>query len=172
MSRKPKLRLAPVMSQPKVRTGVPREVKIVLAIALPFGALAAIILSWQTLFPVPPEQLVEVAWTHECSCASSWMKSLRAEGYTVRDVELDDLTTMRRNWRVPYTASGCHPASYMGYFIDGHFSAENLRRIARERPLGVGLKLKDISIDAAHVDEGAKRVMLLVDQHGTETPWP
>lgn len=172
MSRKPLPRRAVAKASAPPAATVPREIKIALAIALPFGALAGVLLSWQTIFPVPPEKLVEVAWKHECNCASGWMKSLRAEDFTVRDIEIDDLAIVRRNWHVPNTARGCHPASYMGYFIDGHVTAENLRRLARERPVGIGLQIKDISLDAAHIGEGAKQDIVLVDQAGTEKPWP
>ncbi len=167
VSAKPKL-----STKPEAASRVPKELKIALGIALPFGALAAVILNWQTLFPVAPEKLVEVAWTHQCNCAAGWMEALRAEGFTVRDVEIDDLALVRRNWRVPSTARGCHPARYMGYFIDGHVNAENLRRLARERPVGLGLQIKDIRLDAAHVGEGATQDMVLLDERGTPRPWP
>ena len=100
------------------------------------------------------------------------MESLRTQGFVVRDYELDDLSGPRRRWQMPTSSGGCHPASYMGYFIDGHFTAQNLRRIARERPRGVGLRIKDISLDATHVGEGAVQDLLLVDARGAETPWP
>lgn len=172
MASKSKSRRAPEKPMPDLPNAVPKEFKAALVIALPFGALAAVILNWHLLFPVPPEQLVEVAWTHECRCVSNWMKSLRAEGFTVRDVEIDDLSTMRRNWHVPNTARGCHPASYMGYFIDGHFTAENLRRIAREHPGGIGLKIKDARPGDTPASEAARPEMVLVTQSGAETPWP
>ena len=64
-----------------------KELKTTFWIALPVGAAAVLIVLWPKLFPVPPEQLVEVAWKHECSCATGWINSLRTEHFTVRDYE-------------------------------------------------------------------------------------
>lgn len=151
---------------------LPREAKIALRVALPFGALAALLLSWDHLFAVPPDQLVEVAWKHECTCAHGWMKSLRAAGYTVRDHELDDTSAMRRQWRVPDAIRGCHPASYLGYFLDGHISAETLQRLARERPQAIGIQ----QVDTTKPDEGGipqvvGSQLLLIRSGGVATPW-
>lgn len=161
-----KKRPARLLKQPTPSSSaVPRELKIALLAAIPFGIAAAVMLDWESLFPVPPEQLVEVVWRHECSCAGNWMKALRAEGFVVRDFELDDLSTNRQRWHVPDTIHGCHPATYMGYFIDGHVTAENLRRLAREHPAGIGLQIKGTG-------EGVAQDMVLVDQAGLEKPWP
>ena len=137
------------------------------------GVVAAAIFLWPVLFPVPKAQLVEVVWKHECSCASRWMDSLRAEGYTVRDFELDDTDTMRRQWRVPDSIQGCHPASYLGYFLDGHIPAAALRRLASERPQAIGLQRIDTVERGA---DGSEKLvpgeLLLISGDGTATPWP
>lgn len=143
-----------------------------MGLALPFGALAALLLSWDQLFPVPPDQLVEVAWKHECTCAHGWMKSLRAAGYTVRDHELDDTSTQRRQWQVPDAIRGCHPASYLGYFLEGHVSAETLQRLARERPQAIGVQ----QVDAVQPDEHGRpgvvsSQLLLIGSRGAAISW-
>ena len=151
---------------------LPREVKIALLVAIPFGIAAALILSWSSLFPVAPEQLVEVVWKHECTCASNWMKGMRAEGFVVRDFELDDLSSNRRQWHVPHSIDGCHPASFMGYFLDGHISAETLRRVARERPKATGIqKLDEVKPDAQGSPQIVSSQLMLIDEKGAATPW-
>ena len=151
----------------------PKELKTAIWIALSLGVVAAAIFLWPVLFPVPKAQLVEVVWKHECSCASRWMDSLRAEGYTVRDFELDDTDTMRRHWRVPDSIQGCHPASYLGYFLDGHIPAAALRRLASERPQAIGLQRIDTVERGA---DGSEKLvpgeLLLISGDGTATPWP
>lgn len=152
--------------------GLPREAKIAMLAALPFGVFVALLMSWEQMFPVPPEQLVEVAWKHECACAHNWMKSLRAEQFTVRDYELEDTSTQRRKWQVPDSIRGCHPASYLGYFLDGHIRADTLRRLARERPQAIGLQQVDTTKPREDgVVEVTSSQLLLIRHDGTATPW-
>lgn len=108
-------------------------------VALGFAAVAALLLSWDRWFPVPPEQQVEVVWTHECHCVRGWMEALRQDGFTVRDFELLDLSPTRRHWQVPAAATGCHPGRFLGYVLDGHVPGVMLRRLAQERPRAVAL---------------------------------
>lgn len=158
-------------SLPELAKG-PRELKIALLCALPFGAAAAVMLNWDTLFPVAPDRLVKVGWTHECGCANGWIQTLRAEGFVVHDYELDDLRSVRQQWRVPDALHGCHPANYMGYALEGHVAAESLRRLARERPNAVGLDKRDTVEPDAH---GQARIvsseLLLIDSKGTAREW-
>lgn len=124
------------------------------------------------MFPPPPEKLVEVVWTHECHCAAGWIDALRREGFTVRDFEMDDVRVTRRKWQVPNAARGCHPARYLGYVLDGHLSAEALRRLAREHPPALGV----VQVDAPAVAGGtpaanAEPRFELIDRDGARRPW-
>jgi len=152
---------------------LPTELKTVLCIALPIGAVAALILLSPLLFPVDPERLVEVAWKHQCTCAAAWITSLRAEGFTVRDYEMEDTRMMRRKWRVPDSIQGCHPASYLGYFLDGHISADTLHRLARERPHAIGIQQVDTFTPSGNgTSKKISSQILQVDSSGAIKPWP
>ncbi len=172
MSRKtkPKRALSQVSSSSKTW---PRELKIALLVPIPFGIAAALTLSWPSLFPTAPERLVEVVWKHECGCANNWMKSLRAEGFVVHDFELDDTRSQRERWHVPDSIRGCHPASYLGYFLDGHISAGTLHRLAREHPQAIGVQQVDITKpDADGVPKVVSSQVLLISSSGATIPWP
>lgn len=159
---------------PPESQGLPvRQLKLVGIAALLFGIVTAVVMSWELMFPVPPEQLVEVAWTHPCRCARGWMNSLRAEGFVVRDYRMEDLAGKRQQWKVPDAARGCHPAIYLGYVLDGHVLPDTLRRLARERPAAAAL----IQIDSADLaaDNGTPTEVLrfeLIDRDGMRTAWP
>ena len=157
---------------PPPSKALPKELKLALLIAIPFGILAALIVNGPKLSPVSPERLVEVVWRHQCSCARSWMGNLRAEGFVVRDFELDDLKPFRDRWNVPDSARGCHPARYMGYFIDGHATAEDLRKLAQEGPVGIGLVIKEAALAPDSVGQRRKRTLVLIDKAGSQKPWP
>lgn len=153
--------------------GLPvRQLKFVGVAALLFGGVTALILSWERIFPVPPERLVQVAWTHECPCAYGWMKSLREDGFVVRDHEMGDLGATRRQWKVPNAMRGCHPATYLGYILDGDVPPSVLRRLAQEHPAAAGL----VQVDATGIsgdDRGSVDSLQfeLIDRDGTRRPW-
>lgn len=140
--------------------------------ALLFAAVAVVILSWEQWFPTPPEELVEVAWTHECRCAPVWIQELRGAGFTVRDFEMENLRAMRRQWQVPDAAPGCHPARYLGYVLDGHVSAATLQRLAREHPLAFGVVQIEMPAAAGGAPAtNAEPRFELIDRDGTRHPW-
>ena len=153
-------------SKPPDADGLPvRQLKLVGVAALLFGIVTGVVMSWDRLFPVAPEQLMEVAWTHECGCAHGWIESLRAEGFVVRDHEMDNLSAKRRQWQVPDSIHGCHPATYLGYILDGHVPPDTLRRLAQERPPAVAL------LQVRTPDPRDLRFELLA-QDGARTAWP
>jgi len=117
-----------------------RQIKLIASISASFGLLAAVVVNWDQLFPTPPENRIEMAWTHRCRCVKGWLKPLRSDGFVVQHFELKDLDGTRRRWNLPDDFRGCHPAEYLGYAIDGHVPPALLRRLAAERPEGVGLE--------------------------------
>lgn len=142
-----------------------RPLLLIGLVALGFAAVAALLLSWDRWFPLPPEQQVEVVWTHGCPCARDWMETLRQDGFTVRDFDLLDLSSTRRHWQVPAAATGCHPGRFLGYVLDGHVPGALLRRLAKERPRAVAL----MQVRSANPQD--LRFELL-QQDGSRRAWP
>lgn len=169
--------MSPKVKPQRRRKGDPperkREVYAVAAGALVAGVVVVAVVLWDRLFPVPPESLVEVAWTHECPCAADWIETLRASGFTVRDFEIDDLSTSRQRWRLPEDSRGCHPATYLGYFIDGDVPPDKLRRLARERPRATGLVQQAAPDDHSSQDRRPREIapILLVGIDSSRRPW-
>lgn len=158
------------MARPSNRLSA-HQLKLIVLAAVSFALIAAISALWSTLFPVPTEDLVEVAWTHECRCVDGWMDSLRANGFVVRDYELESLKARRQIWNVPDTARGCHPAVYMGYVVDGHVPPALLRRLGREHPPAIALiqsKAQDVGVSMAPSDEQFE----LLYRDGRHVAWP
>lgn len=146
--------------------GLPvRQLKLIGVAALLFGIVTAIVMNRDLMFPTPPEKVVEVVWTHECICATGWLRSLRRDGFTVRDFEMDDLRSARRQWQVPGAATGCHPGRYMGYVLDGHVPGELLLRLTQEHPQAVAV------LQVRTSDPKDVRFELLA-QDGRRRAWP
>jgi hypothetical protein len=64
---------------------------------------------------------------------------LRANGFTVEEVAVDDLSTVKSQLGVPPQLEACHTATVGGYVIEGHVPAEDVKRLLAERPATRGL---------------------------------
>lgn len=99
-------------------------------------------MNWDRLFPVSADRLVTVYRAHHCPCFRAWMEHLEGEQFVVRAHEVDNLAPVRARLADRVREPGCHVATLGGYFVEGHVTAEDLRRLVRERPPGVGISVE------------------------------
>jgi len=67
------------------------------------------------------------------------MDHLRANGFRVKPIPVDDTSVARRRYGIPDALGGCHTAVVQGYAIEGHVPASEIRRLLKERPKAKGL---------------------------------
>lgn len=67
------------------------------------------------------------------------MDHLRANGFRVKPIRVDDTSSARRRYGIPDALAGCHTAVVDGYAIEGHVPAREIRRLLEERPKAKGL---------------------------------
>ena len=83
--------------------------------------------------------LVEVFKTPTCGCCSQWVAHMRANGFTVRTTDLNDLTQIKSSRRVPDAVQSCHTAVVGGYVVEGHVPAADVHRLLKEKPAIAGI---------------------------------
>ena len=158
----------------QARASFRRQLGIVIAATLLFGAIGAIVVNWEYLFPVDAERLVTVYRIHGCRCALNLADDLKAEGFVVRGFEYETLQYVRHSLHTPASLHGCHVASYLDYFVEGHVSPATLRELAEQRPTGLGITTeasmlsKDAHLNIAR-DENSS--VLLILQDGQPITW-
>lgn len=158
------------------KSSLKKQLLIVVAVALAFGAVSMVLLSWEHLFPIPPERLVKIYRTHGCRCAFAFADSLRAEGFVVRLYEYETLKYVRISLHTPANLHGCHVAAYLGYFLEGHIAPLALRKLAQQQPPALGLATED-SVDTKreHLSRSIAREeqsrVLLVERDGRARTW-
>ena len=64
---------------------------------------------------------------------------MRAEGFSVNDRLVDDLSPLKARLGVPAGLQSCHTAMVDGYVVEGHVPAREVRRLLEERPAAIGL---------------------------------
>jgi hypothetical protein len=89
---------------------------------------------------------VHVYKSPTCGCCEKWVEHLRAEGFTVRTTDVDDVTPIKRENGVAPELSSCHTAFVGGYVIEGHVPASDLKRLLREKPKIAGLAVPEMPI--------------------------
>jgi hypothetical protein len=83
--------------------------------------------------------LVEVFKTPTCGCCSKWVDHMRANGFTVRTSDLNDLTQIKKSRGVPARVESCHTAVVNGYVVEGHVPAADVHRLLKEKPAIAGI---------------------------------
>lgn len=136
-----------------------RQLRWWLLAAFVVAAFTGVMMAWDSLFPVPPEQVVKVYWTHSCRCVHSWMRSLEADGFVVKSYEYETLKFTRRSMVMPANLKGCHVGEYLGYFLEGHVAPSALHELAKLRPDARGV------VTEAVVTAEAEHLRTVTDDH-------
>jgi hypothetical protein len=76
-----------------------------------------------------------------CGCCDGHADHLRANGYKVTVVQTDNLSLIKKKFRVPQEYEGCHTTIIDGYVIEGHVPATIVRKLLKERPPIRGISL-------------------------------
>ncbi len=92
--------------------------------------------------------------TPTCGCCSLWVDHLRAAGFRVRTTDLDDLSPIRRDWKVPSKLASCHTAKVGRSVIEGHVPAADIRRLLETRPRVDGLAVPGMPIGSPGMEQG------------------
>ena len=74
-----------------------------------------------------------------CGCCSVWIDHVRAAGFKVEAVDVEDMAAVKQAAGVPGAMASCHTAEVDGYVIEGHVPAQDIVRLLRERPPVRGL---------------------------------
>ena len=89
---------------------------------------------------------VEVWKSSTCGCCKAWVRHLEAAGFRVKVTEMDDVTPIKQQFRVPPELSSCHTARVGGYVVEGHVPAEDILRMLKTQPKIIGIYVPGMPI--------------------------
>lgn len=89
-----------------------------------------------------------------CGCCTLWVEHARANGFTVREVNTDDLNTVKREMGIPPRLASCHTVMVGGYLVEGHVPADDVKRLLREKPKVRGLAVPGMPIGSPGMEQG------------------
>lgn len=103
------------------------------------AALAAAGVAGRAGAAAPPEMFVYKS--PACGCCGEWITHLRANGFAVKPVDVNDLSVIRLRFHVPDRLASCHTAVIGGYAVEGHVPAAAIKRLLKQKPSVVGLSV-------------------------------
>jgi hypothetical protein len=92
----------------------------------------------------PPS--VTVYKSPTCGCCSKWIEHMRSQGFTVKSMDVDDITSIKTAYGVPPESASCHTALVGGYVVEGHVPADSIKRLLREKPKVAGIAVPGMPV--------------------------
>lgn len=107
-----------------------------------------------------------------CGCCGAWVAHVRAAGFEVKVVMVDDTTAERQRLGLPDRFGSCHTAVVAGYVIEGHVPAEQIKRLLALRLNALGLAVPSMPPGSPGMEQPDGRQhpyeVLLIDKKGRE----
>ncbi len=111
---------------------------------------------------------VEVWKTPSCGCCKVWVRHLETAGFQVKVTEMQDLTPIKRQFRVPPELSSCHTARLGGYVVEGHVPADDILRMLKTKPKITGIYVPGMPVGSPGMEgpDGEEYQVLALDAAG------
>lgn len=69
-----------------------------------------------------------------CGCCKKWVTHLKKEGFNVTTKDYRDMKPIKKTFGVKPKFQSCHTAKVGKYFIEGHVSASDIKKLLKEKP--------------------------------------
>ena len=120
--------------------------------ALAAGTVASLLPSLGESQPKLPTITVYKGAT--CGCCKAWIDHLQRSGLTVKGVDTDDLSGVKRMMGVPAALESCHTAVVGTYLVEGHVPAADIKRMLAQKPAIRGLAVPGMPIGSPGMEQG------------------
>lgn len=104
-----------------------------------------------------------------CGCCGKWIDHMKAAGFQVKVVDMDDLTEIKQASGVPMKLRTCHTAVVSGYAIEGHVPADVVKKLLAEKPAATGIAVPGMPIGSPGMEVGNQKdsyEVILFDKTG------
>ncbi len=72
--------------------------------------------------------------TPYCGCCTGWAEAMSKAGYSVKIIDLEDLSEIKQLSSVTDELAGCHTAVFGKYILEGHVPLEAIDKLISEKP--------------------------------------
>ena len=92
-----------------------------------------------------------------CGCCKNWVAAAQKAGFTVKVVDLDDLSEIKKNAGVPDSLQSCHTVLVGAYVVEGHVPLDLVSRMLAAKPAFVGLAVPGMVVGSPGMEQGAEK---------------
>jgi hypothetical protein len=103
------------------------------------GAAAAALPVRSLFAQTPSDNDMQVWKSATCGCCAIWVEHMRANGFRVRVLDVEDVAPFKRKYGVPPRLESCHTGLVAGYAVEGHVPADVVRQMLKQKPRVLGL---------------------------------
>ena len=92
-----------------------------------------------------------------CGCCKNWVTHMQGAGFTVKVIDMDDLTAVKKNAGVPQKLQSCHTALVGAYVIEGHVPADLVKKMLNQKPQITGLAVPGMVTGSPGMEMGESK---------------
>lgn len=111
----------------------------------------------QAAWAVTGGAVIDVYKSPRCGCCAQWTEHLKANGFTVRTHDTNDVTYHKYRLGVPPGLGSCHTAEVSGYLVEGHVPAKEIRRLLNEKPDARGIVVPGMPVGSPGMEQGGRK---------------
>ncbi|QIK95380.1 DUF411 domain-containing protein [Sphingomonas sp. HDW15A] len=89
-----------------------------------------------------------------CGCCGKWVEHVRAHGFDVKVVNVDDLMAVKKKAGIPDKLASCHTTIVGGYVVEGHVPAADIRKLLVQKPKAKGIAVPGMPAGSPGMEAG------------------
>jgi len=115
--------------------------------------------------------VIAVYKSASCGCCKAWIEHLEANGFTVKFSDVTDPGAYRAKAGIADEMGSCHTGMVVGYALEGHVPAAEIKRLLKEKPFAKGLAVPAMPLGSPGMEGPRKDPydVLLVQANGRPT---
>jgi len=105
-----------------------------------------------------------------CGCCEKYVSYLRENGFTVKAIDQNDMSAIKKRYGVTRVAS-CHTTLVNGYVVEGHVPVSAINKLLKEKPAIAGISVPGMPMNSPGMGEMKKGTLTVyaIPKEG-ETP--
>ncbi|WP_448569109.1 DUF411 domain-containing protein [Thalassotalea ganghwensis] len=112
---------------------------------------------------------LKVYKTPSCGCCNKWISHIQEQGLVVYSKNIDDIDSIKNQYRIPYNHRSCHTAiSANGFVFEGHVPAKYIQQfLSEQHPNAIGLTVPAMPVGSPGMEVGERfmpyKVLMLLN---------
>jgi len=112
------------------------------------AALAWAATAWTSAQTRSAKPLLTVYKSSTCGCCVNWVEHMKANGFEVKAIDVDDIDKVKQEHGVPASAASCHTGIVNGYVVEGHVPADAVLKMLHDKPAIAGIAVPGMPVGA------------------------